>query len=437
MKMRRLSFVTLLSASLLAVLPPAAQSEDGKGSDKKVGNRLKEVEQAIEAGKKNAYQLERQAESLQIDLQKAGLQRVALADSVQNLEVKVSELETEIGDLNIAESEKQELLAARRDQFSHVLLALQRLSRLPPETVIAYPAKASDLVRTAILLKSAVPQIEDQAGRLREDLIALAATRELIAKRKAELNHYGQDLRSKRRRMDDLIRKKTIARKITLAARQTESTRIKRLSREARNLRDLFRQLDKDRLRRLSEEKKEIEKQRSTDFTTTDRPAGDKKSEQLARLKPLSRKASSRPLKPLALAKGALRYPVVGQTIATYGEAVRRGFSREGITLKTLPGAQVIAPYDGKVVFAGRFRGYGKLLIIEHGERYHSLLAGMSRIDGILGQWLLSGEPVGIMQNDGNAGGNKKPLLYLELRRNGQPINPVPWLAVGKGKANG
>ncbi|MDP6927131.1 MAG: peptidase M23, partial [Rhodospirillales bacterium] len=58
-------------------------------------------------------------------------------------------------------------------------------------------------------------------------------------------------------------------------------------------------------------------------------------------------------------------------------------------------------------------------------------------IDGILGQWLLSGEPVGIMQNDGNAGGNKKPLLYLELRRNGQPINPVPWLAVGKGKANG
>ncbi len=430
--MRRLSLSSLLIICVLAGLPLPAF-----GEDENVGSRLKEVEKAIEAGKIKAHKLRRKAETLQHDLKKAGRQRVALADSVQNLEVKVSELEQEIDDLNKAESEKRNLLADRRDQFSQVLLALQRLSRLPPETVIAYPAKASDLVRTAILLKSSVPQIEDQAGRLREDLIALAATRDLIAKRKLELDKYGEDLRSKRRRMDDLIKKKTAAHKITLAARQTESEQVKRLSVEARDLRDLFKRLEKQRIKQLSELRKIRQNQRDNGGKQGDPKAGDRSQDQMASLRPLARLAEPRPLKPFALARGFLRYPVVGRTVGSYGQTLRRGFSRKGITLETRPGAQVIAPYDGKVVFAGNFRGYGKLLIIEHGEGYHSLLAGMSRIDGILGQWLLSGEPVGVMQIRGKEDSGKKPSLYLELRRNGQPINPVPWLAAGKGKAKG
>ena len=87
-----------------------------------------------------------------------------------------------------------------------------------------------------------------------------------------------------------------------------------------------------------------------------------------------------------------------------------------------------MAPYDGQVVFAGQFRGYGQILIIEHNEGYHTLLAGLSRIDCVVGQWLMAGEPVGRMGRpvDGN------PELYLELRRNGQPINPLPWLMVRK-----
>ena len=397
-----------------------------------MGDRLKEVEKAIEAGKINAHRLRRQAETLQHDLKRASRKRVSLAESVQNLETKVSELEREIDDLNKAENEKKSLLAARREQFSHVLLALQRLSQLPPEAVVAFPAKASDLVRTAILLKSTVPQIEDQAGRLREDLIALSATRKLIASRKSDLDRFGQDLHIKRGRLEKLISEKSAARKITLAARQRESIRVKRLSLEARNLRDLFRGLEKERLKGLEEERKTKEKQRLK-IQRQKVPDAEKQSpEQPGKLKPLARLTSPLPLKPFALAKGSLRYPVVGRTINLYGDRVRRGISHKGITLETRPGAQVVAPYDGKVVFAGNFRGYGKLLIIEHGEGYHSLIAGMTRIDGILGQRLLSGEPVGIMQSrDG-----KKPSLYLELRRNGQPINPVPWLVAGKGKTN-
>ncbi|MCW9046109.1 MAG: peptidoglycan DD-metalloendopeptidase family protein, partial [Alphaproteobacteria bacterium] len=91
-------------------------------------------------------------------------------------------------------------------------------------------------------------------------------------------------------------------------------------------------------------------------------------------------------------------------------------------------GAHVVAPYDGRVVYAGPFRGYGQLLIIEHGEGYHTLLAGMERIDSVVGQWLLAGEPIGVMSKNKS----KKPTLYLEMRKDGHPINPVPWLVASK-----
>jgi septal ring factor EnvC (AmiA/AmiB activator) len=96
------------------------------------------------------------------------------------------------------------------------------------------------------------------------------------------------------------------------------------------------------------------------------------------------------------------------------------------------PGGQVIAPFDGRIEFAGPFRGYGQILIIEHGDGYHSLLAGLDRIDGEVGQWLVAGEPVGVMPSDGPG-----PTLYLELRRHEQPINPLPWLATRDDKVSG
>ncbi|MCK5167881.1 MAG: peptidoglycan DD-metalloendopeptidase family protein, partial [Rhodospirillaceae bacterium] len=94
--------------------------------------------------------------------------------------------------------------------------------------------------------------------------------------------------------------------------------------------------------------------------------------------------------------------------------------------------AQVISPFDGKVVFSGPFRGYGQLLIIDHGEGYHSLLAGLGRIDAILGNPVLAGEPVAVMNKTG-----EQPGLYVEFRRDNKPVNPLPWLVQRKGKNQG
>jgi septal ring factor EnvC (AmiA/AmiB activator) len=130
----------------------------------------------------------------------------------------------------------------------------------------------------------------------------------------------------------------------------------------------------------------------------------------------------------------ALVMPARGRLVMRYGQDLAgKKEAAKGITISTRPGAQVVATFDGQVVYAGAFRGYGQILIIEHGGRYHSLLAGLERIDAVVGQWILAGEPVGVM--DSPQGPN--PELYLELRRIGQPINPLPWLAATNDKVQG
>jgi murein hydrolase activator len=90
----------------------------------------------------------------------------------------------------------------------------------------------------------------------------------------------------------------------------------------------------------------------------------------------------------------------------------------------------VVAPDSGRVLFSGPFRGYGLILIIEHTGGYHSLLAGLGRIDATVGRTVEAGEPVGTMGHDPD----RNPSLYFELRRSGQPTNPQPWLIAQGGK---
>ena len=148
-------------------------------------------------------------------------------------------------------------------------------------------------------------------------------------------------------------------------------------------------------------------------------------------------KSEAEAAKPMAAqsfadAKGKILYPARGKVIERFNTPAESGSGTKGITIETRSDAQVVATFDGQVVFAGEFRGYGQLLIIEHSDGYHTLLAGMSRIDAGVGQRLFAGEPVGVMGHDERA-----TALYVELRHNGQPINPLPWLSAHTVKAQG
>jgi septal ring factor EnvC (AmiA/AmiB activator) len=132
-------------------------------------------------------------------------------------------------------------------------------------------------------------------------------------------------------------------------------------------------------------------------------------------------------------ARGTLPMPARGRVVLGFGQQDNVGQVSRGLTVETVELAQVVAPFDGEVVFAGPFRGYGLLLIVSLGEGYHVLLSGMSRLYGVVGQQVLAGEPVGEM----GRGATASPRLYVELRRRGEPINPLPWMAAEKGKTSG
>jgi septal ring factor EnvC (AmiA/AmiB activator) len=144
-----------------------------------------------------------------------------------------------------------------------------------------------------------------------------------------------------------------------------------------------------------------------------------------------------------ASAKGTLLLPVNGVRLRSFGDDDGRSGVEKGLLLATRGRAQVTAPCDGWVVYAGTFRSYGQLLILNAGGGYHVLLAGMDRISVDIGQFVLTGEPVAVMGSGSKvaailATGSSQPVLYVEFRKNGTPIDPDPWWATSEGeKARG
>jgi septal ring factor EnvC (AmiA/AmiB activator) len=160
-------------------------------------------------------------------------------------------------------------------------------------------------------------------------------------------------------------------------------------------------------------------------------------SERVAMLTP----GRIKPAMPFSEAKGILPVPAHGRRVLTFGEKTQYGSQSKGLVIETRQGAQVVSPTDGWIVYAGEFRSYGQLLIINAGAGYHILLAGLSQIDVQLGQFVLAGEPVGVMSAAAKSAQVKAqdnaPVLYVEFRKDQRPIDPDPWWADGSRKVQG
>ena len=368
---------------------------------------LKQIEKQIGQEKSAAEQARARAEIMARDIANLQNEMVTTARAVQRHETQVVALKTRLQALERLLERKTSDLRDGRAKFGRVLAAMQRIAQFPPEALIAQPVKPADTVRTAILLRTAVSEIDRQATEIRDELDFLVKARTEIASRKQTLEETSELLDRERRRLGALMsRKKVLKRRADKEALAAER-RIAELAGKAKTLRELLKGIARERERAKKA-----------------RPPEDKKD---------NAHAVVPPLRPISKARGSLSLPVSGKITGRYGEKTDGGLSRKGLTIATPPGAQVTATYDGTVVYAGKFRGYGLLLIIEHGEGYHSLLAGMTRIDVEQGQKILAGEPVGIMEQSESG----QPVLYVELRRDGQPINPQPWLAARKNEVNG
>jgi len=393
--------VVLISA---ISLPAGAVQENGK-----TGKRLEEVKRALSQAQKKAHRLKKKADQVEQDLALLRRDMVAAARIIQGQESKASGLIKALAGLKAEEDAKVSRLAASRGHMASVLVALQRVARYPPEALMMQPMSPADTVRSAILLRAAVPEIKRRAFRLREDLESLSKARGDMSEKQVQLASVTEGLEAERKRLSVLFGQKTVLKHRTLAERRTEARRLKSLAGEAATLRDLLKKLNKSRPKLVARPPSSVKTPPGVSAppaTVSGLPAGLTGA-------------------PISSQRGKLPPPVIGRIVGRFGQTLDTGLTRKGMKLQTTPGAQVVAPFEGRVVYAGKFRGYGELLIIEHGEGYHSLLSGLARIDSTMGQWVVSGEPVGVMGRSNR----RKPVLYIELRRNGQPINPLPWLS--------
>ena len=405
-----------LSAGLiLIVISMPALATIGKVD---AGKRLEEVKQKLDKAKKKNQKLKKKANEVEKDLARLRRDMVSAAKIIQAKEIKTSELIRVLSGLKVEEVNKSDQLIASKGNMAGILEALQRFARYPPEALLMQPISPADTVRSAILLRATVPEINRQAVNLRKDLEDVKEARRKIAIKQTELASLTNTLSEKRKDLAKLFGEKIILKQHTIAKHRKEFRRMKSLAKEASSLNDLLEKLNRRKLNPVlrpafldNNQSSSISNQNSSNVlqTTEGLPEGLTGT-------------------PISSQRGKLSTPVIGRIVGRFGQTLGTGLTRKGVRLQSASGAQVIAPYEGRIVYAGKFRGYGELLIMEHGEGYHSLLSGLSRIDSTMGQWVVSGEPVGVM----GSANRRKPILYVEFRRNGQPINPLPWLSARK-----
>ena len=390
------------------VVDPAAQlgqvEQDILGSEAKQKQMAAEIDMAIKTQSDISNQLISLAKTL-----------IAQEKSVQVSDFKIEKLTS---DAIIIQSN----LAAKQNRLSALLVGLQRLQQNPPPALMVAPEDVLQAMRGAMLFGAVVPEMRAQAQDLRVQLNKLEDIKIVTAAAKTEQAQAVSNLKSSQIQLSALLQQKkefTVAEAQNLAL---EKQRAAELALQAKNIQQLIFGLAESK--RLEDLKKTAEAQAR---------------EEIEKRKLL---ALSKPPMVLSASIGQLEYPVQGVIAKKFGDDNGLGSALDGVAITTNAGASVISPVDGKVEFSGPFRSYGQLLILNAGEGYLILLAGMKQISAEIGQSIKAGEPLGIMGDGPSSvalvGGeteNAQPVLYVEFRKNSDPIDPTPWWIGGRKEA--
>jgi septal ring factor EnvC (AmiA/AmiB activator) len=390
--MRAAERACLLAAALVAAATgiAVAQTPD---------TRARTLERQLEDGRARDRLLLQDRAALTRELQQLQGETAAAAAAIQAAEAGTDVIERRLAELARARAQGEAALEERRERLAGLLLALERLARVPREALLLREQAPLDAARSGRLLAHAVPHVEREAQALRHEVATLAATRAELAVERERLDASRGRLATERARLDAMIDRRTRLAAALDAERAALALRNDQLGRELGSVRELLETLAAQKL--AAERAREAERA-------------------LARL-------------PMAKAHGQARPPVEGRVVAGWGQPQSGGQVQRGVSYEAAAGAIVVAPWHGAIAYAGPFRGYGVILIVESGDGYHWLISGLGRLDVSPGQAVRAGEPVGLA----NAAGPTRATVYVELRRNGQPIDPGPWLAAPNGKVSG
>ncbi|ADV10380.1 murein hydrolase activator EnvC family protein [Mesorhizobium ciceri] len=320
-------------------------------------------------------------------------------------------------------------LMTRRDVLAEVLGALQRMGLNPPPAILVKPEDALSSVRSAILLGAVVPELRQQTDSLLADLKEQTRITASIEAERARLTAAVGDQTAEKKRLGMLLEAKQKLEADTQTQMAAEKQRSEALAAKAGSLKELIASLEAqaDKSRKAADAAKAAE-QKTADGDKTSAPA------ELASL-PVPESNQLAAAVPFSALQGQIALPVTGRIKRRFGADDGNGAVMLGDMVATQSGAIVTAPADGNVLYAGPFRSYGQLLILNAGDGYHVVLAGMSRISVATGQSVLAGEPIGAMgearvaSTSVSKNGNATPELYVEFRKDGKPVDPAPWWA--------
>ncbi|MBP0579626.1 peptidoglycan DD-metalloendopeptidase family protein [Labrys sp. LIt4] len=431
--------------------PPAVDEAAAKRQET-MRQDLARIQGEIKLSDETLARLRKEIQAIGADSEKLRQQLVDTGNQTHETEAKVLGAEARLASLDSNEDNIHVSLDSKRGLLIEVLASLQRMGRNPPPALLVSPDDALEAVRTAMLLGAVLPEMRQEMQALAADLKELARVRGEITVERDTLKQALITLAEQRTRTQLLVeeRQKVLAQEQnTLASEQAHATA---LAQEAANLKDLIARMERE----------VAPAKRAADAANGQaRPS-------LAALQDPSRLT---PAMPFDQAKGLLRLPVTGTMLRGFGADDGNGGATKGMTLAAAPGASVTAPCDGWVVFAGKFRSYGQLLIINAGGGYHVVMAGMDKINVGLGQFVLTGEPVAAMGSGPSLGSDAGPgsqaglgktdsgktdsgmqataaafggassagqaALYIEFRKDGVSIDPTPWWANQGEKARG
>ncbi|MCJ7787780.1 MAG: peptidoglycan DD-metalloendopeptidase family protein [Methyloceanibacter sp.] len=410
--------------------------------------RLSETERQLQSSRAREQGLTQDLAAWAKEQARLSAELIEAGKKVQASEAKLTETETKLAALTEQVNVIQGSIAERRAVIVKMLSAMQRMDRTPPPALVTRRDDALAVVRSAMLLADVFPELKYQADNLSRELEGLVALESGIREQRDQEKREADGLAAERGHLDRLLAEK----KTNLVQGEADLVQTKQaltdLAAEATTLNELVERLDARIAKvEIAQYAGEIAAERALrerhEQLVMARPA----NENVVELKPESTKVAfaspsrMKPLTPFDAAKGTLRLPTQGKHLKRFGDADATGRTLKGISLQTRGEARITAPADGWVVYAGEFRSYGQLLIINMGGGYHVLLAGMSRIDVSLGQFVLAGEPVAEMGNSAapSQGGedNSRPVLYVEFRKDGRPIDPDPWWAEASEKVQG
>ena len=386
---------------LIFIIPAINNLSKASQNDGRINKSdLREVRRELEEAKSLSEKVKSEEKEINKNTILIKNKIIKLNTKIQNLEYQILILEDRIKLIRKEYLKKRKGLSTEENQMEEIILSLQTIATRPRDTLILQPFDPNNAIRSGLLMSSIISNISERILELSESLRSLYSLKDKLDKEDLKLKILRAHLWDEKLRFDFIYIKELDKKKKLENSSRELSIKVKKLAKEAKDIKEL--------LNKIIEENRANEQfldSPALKFISQRRPILENKSNNISN-------------------KGMIKYPIVGKIIKKYGEpGEKNNILTKGIIIKSLPKSSVVSPADGLIVFSGPFRGYGNILIIQHDRRYHTLISGVEKIMCGINQIVLAGEPIAFTPE------KEESNLYIELRKDSNPINPLPWLA--------